>query len=342
MSREKGGLANILRVLRKLPNAFYVFIIIFMVCSFCVPYFFTGTNISTMLQQACILSILSATMSIAIMSGFIDLTVGGLVSFIGATIVLLVNSGVYAPLAILLGLLIAALFGAMTGTIVTKLRIPPFIATFALMGVAEAFANTVTDSKAVYLDTSGPGGGIFAFLQTNIITIPLGTGDALVINNMVVLAVVTIAIIMVIFNETGFGGRIIAIGNNEEMAKLLRINVKNNCYAVYIMSAVVAGIAALLMLLRSNAAQPTGGSGLEFQAVVAAVLGGNLLSGGKGSVGGGVIGALIVFTIRTGLQLAGYNSNMVMVVLGCALIISVILNELSFKTNGMRLRRNVQ
>ena len=200
-----------------------------------------------------------------------------------------------------------------------------------MMGVAEALANTVTDSKAIYLDTSCTGGGLFTFLNRNIVTIPLGGGDALVLNNMVILAFLTIAAIMLLFNRTGFGGRILAIGHNKEAAKLLKINVTRDCLFTYILSAVAACIAALLMVLRSNAAQPTGGSGLEFQAVVAAVLGGNLLSGGKGSVGSGVIGALIIFALRTGLQLAGYNTNLVMVALGVALILSVVLNEVDLK-----------
>lgn len=323
--------SRLLQKLHSLPNAVFVLIIVFAAFSLAVPNFFTGLNISTMLQQACILCILSAAMSISIMANCIDLSVGGLVSFLGAVIVIAANGGVPAPLAILLGLVVAAAFGTVTGLIVVKMKIPPFIATFAMMGVAEALANTVTDSKAIYLDTSCTGGGLFTFLNRNIVTIPLGGGDALVLNNMVILAFLTIAAIMLLFNRTGFGGRILAIGHNKEAAKLLKINVTRDCLFTYILSAVAACIAALLMVLRSNAAQPTGGSGLEFQAVVAAVLGGNLLSGGKGSVGSGVIGALIIFALRTGLQLAGYNTNLVMVALGVALILSVVLNEVDLK-----------
>ena len=328
--------SRLLRAAKSLPNALYVLIVVFVIFSVTVPSFFTGRNFSTMLQQACILCILSAAMSISVMSNCIDLTVGGLVSFLGAVIVLTANRGVNAFLAIVIALVVASMFGLVTGLIVVKMKIPPFIATFAMMGVTEALANTVTDSKAIYLDTQAAGNGIFRFLQHELISIPIGKNDSFVINNMVILAAVTIVFIMLLFNKTGFGGRILAIGHNKEVAKLLRINVTANCIATYILSALTAGIAALLMVLRSNEAQPPGGSGLEFQAVVAAVLGGNLLSGGKGSVSGGVIGALIVFTLRTGLQLAGCNTNLVMVALGVSLILSVVLNEFDFGKVGRK------
>ena len=100
---------------------------------------------------------------------------------------------------------------------------------------------------------------------------------------------------------------------------------------VYVITGFMAGIAALLMLLRLNSAQPTAGDGLEFQAVVAAVLGGNLLSGGKGSIPGAIIGALVVYTVRNGLSLAGVNTNAIMVVLGIVLVLGMIMNELAVK-----------
>ena len=96
----------------------------------------------------------------------------------------------------------------------------------------------------------------------------------------------------------------------------------------------LAGVAALLMLLRLNSAQPTAGDGLEFQAVVAAVLGGNLLAGGKGSIPGAIIGALVVYTVRNGLSLAGVNTNAVMVILGIVLVLGIMMNE--FAVKGLR------
>ena len=139
---------------------------------------------------------------------------------------------------------------------------------------------------------------------------------------------------LLFFKKTVFGTYIYALGGNKEAAKLSKIRVDRWNIGVYVMTGFLAGVAGLLMLLRLNSAQPTAGDGLEFQAVVSAVLGGNMMSGGRGSIPGAIIGALVVYTVRNGLSLAGVNTNAVQVVLGLVLVLGMLMNELAVK--GLR------
>lgn len=316
-------------MLSGLPNSAYIFVILLVVFVAAIPNFGSPANLSTLLAQAAILMILSAAMSLAIITGGIDLSVGGLVSLIGIIIAQLIGHGVNEAVAILLGLGAAAVFGWLNGLVIVKMKVAPFIATFGMMGVAQGLANTLSESRAVYLPTENT--TIIPFLQTNLLEWMFSSGSILTISVQVLIALITLAALILLFQKTVLGTYIYALGGNREAAKLSNIRTDAWNIGVYVITGFMAGIAALLMLLRLNSAQPTAGDGLEFQAVVAAVLGGNLLSGGKGSIPGAIIGALVVYTVRNGLSLAGVNTNAIMVVLGIVLVLGMIMNELAVK-----------
>ena len=316
-------------MLSGLPNSAYIFVILLVVFVAAIPNFGSPANLSTLLAQAAILMILSAAMSLAIITGGIDLSVGGLVSLIGIIIAQLIGHGVNEAVAILLGLGAAAVFGWLNGLVIVKMKVAPFIATFGMMGVAQGLANTLSESRAVYLPTENT--TIIPFLQTNLLEWMVSSGSILTISVQVLIALITLAALILLFQKTVLGTYIYALGGNREAAKLSNIRTDAWNIGVYVITGFMAGIAALLMLLRLNSAQPTAGDGLEFQAVVAAVLGGNLLSGGKGSIPGAIIGALVVYTVRNGLSLAGVNTNAIMVVLGIVLVLGMIMNELAVK-----------
>lgn len=316
-------------MLSNLPNSAYIFVILLVVFMIAIPNFGSPANLSTLLAQAAILMILSAAMSLAIITGGIDLSVGGLVSLIGIIIAQLIGHGVNEAVAILLGLMAAALFGWLNGLVIVKMKVAPFIATFGMMGVAQGLANTLSESRAVYLPTENT--TIIPLLQTHLLEWMFSSGSILTISVQVLIALITLVILVLLFKKTVLGTYIYALGGNREAAKLSNIRTDAWNIGVYIITGFMAGIAALLMLLRLNSAQPTAGDGLEFQAVVAAVLGGNLLAGGKGSIPGAIIGALVVYTVRNGLSLAGVNTNAIMVVLGIVLVLGMIMNEVAVK-----------
>jgi ribose/xylose/arabinose/galactoside ABC-type transport system permease subunit len=175
------------------------------------------------------------------------------------------------------------------------------------------------------------------FLRHNLFEIDLGGGQILGINMIVVITITVLGLLIFLYKKTVLHAYMYAIGNNAETAKLSNINVDFWNIFVYMLTGLLAGIASLLMLLRLNSAQPTAGDGLEFQAVVAAVLGGNPLSGGKGSLPGAIMGALTVFVVRNGLTLIGANSNLIMILLGVVLVLGMIMND--FASRGFRQKR---
>ena len=304
--------------IRNLPGALYIFVVLFLAFMIVIPNFASLGNILTYFQQASILVILSAGMSLTIMTGGIDMSVGGAVSAIGVLMVLLMNKGVSEPLAILAGLLSAVLIGLVNGLVIVRLKVTPFIATFGMMGVGQGLANLLSGERALYLPSNSQF-PVITFLQQ----------DFFGMDFSVVVTLVIILLLIFLFNRTTLRAHLYALGGNREAAKLSNINIKALEVFVYIISGLLAGVAAVLMLSRLNSAQPTAGDGLEFQAGVAAVLGGNALIGGKGSVMGAVLGALVVYIVQNGLTLAGYNSNVVMVILGIILITGVVINNVS-------------
>lgn len=330
MKDRKNNL-SLRRVQSMLPNSTYIFVVLFVVFLIFIPNFGSATNISNLISQAAILMVLSAAMSVAIMTAGVDLSVGGVVSMIGVIIAQLIGHGVNEALAIILGLLFACLFGLITGLVVVKMKVAPFIATFGMMGVAQGLANTFSSSRAVYLPKECP---VIKLLQLNLVQWMFPSGNILTISIQILIAVLVLALLLLFFKKTVFGTYIYALGGNKEAAKLSKIRVDRWNIGVYVMTGFLAGVAGLLMLLRLNSAQPTAGDGLEFQAVVSAVLGGNMMSGGRGSIPGAIIGALVVYTVRNGLSLAGVNTNAVQVVLGLVLVLGMLMNELAVK--GLR------
>ena len=330
MKDRKNNLSH-RRVQSMLPNYTYILVVLFGVFLICIPNFGSATNISNLISQAAILMVLSAAMSVAIMTAGVDLSVGGVVSMIGVIIAQLIGHGVNEALAIILGLLFACLLGLITCLVVVKIMFGPFIVTFGMMGVAQGLANTFSSSRAVYLPEECP---VIKLLQLNLVQWMFPSGNILTISIQILIAVLVLALLLLFFKKTVFGTYIYALGGNKEAAKLSKIRVDRWNIGVYVMTGFLAGVAGLLMLLRLNSAQPTAGDGLEFQAVVSAVLGGNMMSGGRGSIPGAIIGALVVYTVRNGLSLAGVNTNAVQVVLGLVLVLGMLMNELAVK--GLR------
>ncbi len=318
-----------------LPNSTYIFVIVFAAFLVCIPNFSSAANLSTLLQQASILSLLSAAISLAIMSRGIDLSIGSIVSFVGVIIALLIGAGVGEILAMAIGLLAAMGFGLLNGLVVVKLKVVPFIATFGMLGVGQGIANLLSNKRALYLEPpDGSALSLIPLLQKDLFSFTFGD-SVFSVNMIVVITVLVLAAFILLFKKTVLNAYIYAIGSNPEAAKLSSINVDLWNIFVYVITGFLAGIASILMLLRLNSAQPTSGEGLEFQAVVAAVLGGNLLSGGKGSLPGAVLGALVVYVVRNGLTLVGVNSNYVMIILGLVLILGMVMNDIA--TGGFRL-----
>lgn len=316
--------------LSDLPNSIFAFLLVFVIASFWVPRFFSPGNLSTLLLQSSILITLSIAMSLTLIAGGIDLSMGGVLSMCGVIIALCMSNGMFALAAIGIGLAAGALFGLMNGLFVTRLRVPPFIATFGSMGIAQSLANTLSGKRTIYWE-SGSHSALMDLLKGDVWRIELGPESSMVfyIPFLVVLMAVVVGSIIFLFKRTVLGAYVHAIGENEETARLSGIATKSWTVLLYVISGAMAAFASLLMLIRTNSMQPTSGDWMEFLAVVAAVLGGNALEGGKGSLYGAIFGALTLYTVRNALSLKGINTSATMVVIGGVLVVGMLLNTLA-------------
>lgn len=314
-----------------LPNSTYIFGVLFIIFSLCIPNFFSPSNLSNLVVQASPLIIISIGMSMVIMTGCIDLSVGGNISMTGVIMATLLMLGMPAIFAILCGLAIGTCFGLLNGFIVQKMRVAPFIATFGMMGIAESIANIVSKKRTVYWEPS-PTNELIKGVQTNLFQIQLGnkSSQTLFLSFITIICIVIAVIAIYVFKKTAFGAHIYSVGANEEIARLSSISPVKIRMAVYAISGFLAAVASLLYMSRINSAQPTMGDGLEFQAIVAAIIGGNSLRGGKGSIPGAILGALSLFAVRNALSLAGVGTSWVQVFIGVVLIVGMIFNALVY------------
>lgn len=316
--------------LSDLPNSVFAFLLVFFIASIWVPRFFSAGNLSTLLLQASILTILSIAMSLVVMTGGIDLSMGGVLSMCGVIMALCLRSGMHVLFAIFAGIFCGGLFGLMNGVFITRLRVPAFIATFGSMGIAQSIANTLSNKRTIYWE-EGSHSVILDILGGNVFQYQFGTGASTLfyIPSLVVLTAVVVGLVIFMFKKTVLGVYTYAIGENEETARLCGIATEKWTLFLYVLSGMLAALGALLVLIRTNSMQPTSGDWLEFQAVVAAVLGGNALEGGKGSLYGAIFGALTLYTIRSALTLQGIDTSATMVVIGAVLVIGMFLNQLA-------------
>ncbi|RPH24190.1 ABC transporter permease [Buttiauxella warmboldiae] len=288
-------------------------LIIIITFSFLSPVFFTLPNLLNILQQSSINAIIALGMTLVIISGGIDLSVGpaaALSAVLGATLMV---AGVPVPLAVLATLGIGALCGVFSGTLVAYAGLQPFIVTLGGLSLFRAIALIFTDGNPIF--------GIPMEFRSVINGLVFGIP-------MPIIIVVVIALILwVIMNKTPLGEYILAVGGNEEAARVAGVPVKRTKVTVYILSGVLAALAALILIGRLGAAEPTLGNLWELDAIAAAAIGGASLMGGKGSVLGTIIGAIILGALRNGLTLLNIQAFYQLLATGLIIIIAMLIDR---------------
>jgi len=285
------------------------------------PYFFTADNILNVTLQTSITAIIAAGMTFVILTAGIDLSVGAMVAFSGVitTSVLKLDLPftVSFPLALLAGLGVGVLSGFIAGLFVTRFNITPFIVTLSLMTIWRGASYMYTDGRPVW--------GLpdqFSFLGSGrILSIPIPT--------IIMISVYILA--YVLLKHTKFGRYVYAVGGNKEAARLAGININRTLISVYIMSGVLCAISGILLASRMNSGQPNAGLMYEMDVIAAVVVGGTSLFGGRGSIVGTFIGAMLIGVLRNGLNLLNVGSYVQMVVLGVVILLAVLLDQMRMK-----------
>jgi ribose transport system permease protein len=290
--------------------------------------FLTGTNLWNVLRQISVNVCISVGMTLVILTAGIDLSVGSVLAFSSAVGVGLFKSGlefqsfdVYMGFTILGCLLVCCLigllFGLFNGWIITKFSLPPFVATLAMLTIARGL--TMLYTSGVPISNLGEA---YEFI---------GSGWFLGIPVPVWISTFVVLVLIFISQKTSFGRHIYAIGGNEKAAFLSGVNVNKVKWLVYGISGLTAAIGGILVSSRLNSAQPNAGTSYELDSIAAVVIGGTSLSGGVGTIGGTVIGAIIIGVLNNGLVLLNVSPFWQQVVKGLVILLAVIIDKKSKK-----------
>lgn len=298
--------------------AFGTLIILLVGFSLASPNFMQTSNILAILQATSVNGILAVAATLVIITGGIDLSVGTLMTFTAVIAgVVLTYWGLPLPFGIVAAILTGACAGCISGTIIAKMKIPPFIATLGMMLILKGLSLVISGTKPIYFNDTPS----FPVISTGSII-----GDiipVLPVPNGVLVLFVIAALASYVLGRTILGRYCFALGSNEEAARLSGVSVDNWKIAIYSLSGAICGIAGLVIASRLNSAQPALGQGYELDAIAAVVIGGTSLSGGRGTILGTVIGALIMSVLLNGLRILSMPQEWQTVVTGSIIIIAV-------------------
>lgn len=280
--------------------------------------FLAAKNMINILRQVAVLSILTCGMTYVIISGGMDLTVGSMLGLTGVICAkLLTQAQLPAAAAIILTVLIATVFGTITGILIVKLEVPAIVITLGMMTVARGLAYIISSGLPIY------------DIPENVVAI--GQGYIGIIPIPVIIMLIIVVIAAFILNKSYIGRYVYAIGGNEEATRLAGVSVEKMKIGLYSASAFLAGIAGVILMARVSSGAPASGTGMEMDVVTAVVIGGVSINGGKGKMSGAFIGALLIGVLSNGLTIMNIGEYYQQVVKGAVLILAVAFDTFSNK-----------
>lgn len=287
------------------------------------PNFLQTSNVIAILQATSVNGVLAIAATLVIITGGIDLSVGTLMTFCAVIAgVVLTFWGLPLPLGIAGAILAGAASGLASGTFVARFKIPPFIATLGMMLILKGLSLVISGTRPIYFNDTP---GFTQIAQGSIIGTILPAAP--IPNGVFILFLVAIATSFVL-SRTALGRYTFALGSNEEAVRLSGVNTVRWKIAVYTLAGAICGVAGLLIASRLNSAQPALGQGYELEAIAAVVIGGTSLAGGKGTVLGTLIGALIISVLANGLRILSVPQEWQTVITGGIIILAVYVDML--------------
>ncbi|NDL68359.1 ABC transporter permease [Anaerotalea alkaliphila] len=295
-----------------------VFVALFLVFAFANPLFVSSSNLFTIARQVAVLGIASIGMTFVILIAGIDLSVGSIITLVNVVgAYLMVNSGFGMVSAVLVSLLVGMLIGVLNGFLISTIGISAIIATFATQTVFKGLAYILSGGTPIY-----------GFDERFKI---IGQGYLGPVPVPVIIMIACFALGSFILNKSYFGRYFYAVGGSEEASRLSGILVGRTKYLVYALSGLFAGLAGIVMLSRTNSAQPTAGLGYEFDVITCVVLGGVSITGGYGKMSNVVAGVLIIGILTNGMVLMNVSTYMQLIVKGIVLALAVGFDSLQKK-----------
>lgn len=294
-------------------------LILFVASLIFIPRFCSIQNLINVLMQITINALIATGMTFVILTGGIDLSVGSvaaLTGIIASTIInTMPNSGVLMSVLVIFGtsIVIGSICGAVNAFNISKLNVPPFVATLAMMSIARGLAYVLTDAKPVF-------GMPEAYSW-------IGLGYVGIIPVMVIIMVIVLGIAYLVLRRTCFGRYVFAVGSNEDVSQLSGVNVKKIKAWVYVICGILAALAGAVLSSRLQAGQPAAANGYELNAIAAVAMGGTSMSGGRGGMGQTILGLCIIGIINNGLSLLGVSSYWQTIAMGVIILIAVIFDQ---------------
>ena len=293
-------------------GALIALILLVVVIGIFSPEFRTPSNFLSLLRQSSINGLIAFGMTCVILTGGIDLSVGSVLALTTALCAGFISNGMPVGVAMILSLILGTAFGAISGFMVTKGRLQPFIATLITMTVFRGLTLIYMDGKPI------------SNLGSSSLLKFVGKGSILGIPFPVILFIVVFIVFMFVLEKTTFGRRVYATGSNAQAAKLAGVNINKTKLITYAISGCMAALSGLILLSRLGSAQPTLGDGYELDAIASVALGGTSMNGGRGRIWGTFVGVLIIAVLNNGLNILGVSSYYQDVVKGIVILIAVL------------------
>ena len=315
---------KILQQLGTVPSIGWILLGLLILFIIIAPHFGSVDNGFNLFRQGAVLVIVASGMMVTITSGGIDLAVGSLVGLSGVIVGYTLRQGYPWQVAVLGGILACSMAGLISGLIIAKGRIFPFVVTFGMLFIARSISLGLVQGGSIHIE-NGPfstiNEGSFLFL-------PIPFWVTLFI----------ILFILLLTKRTVLGRYIFSIGSDPVSASWMGINLDLNRILVYILSGTLAGIAGVVLASRVRTGNALLGQGLEFFAIAAVVIGGTPITGGRGSLAGAILGALVITVLQNGLSLLGLSSEIVSATVGVTLVLGVIFAQSVYR-GGLRAKK---
>jgi ribose transport system permease protein len=278
------------------------------------PFFLTSTNLSSVVRQTAVINIMALGMTMVIIAGGIDLSVGSILAMGGLLGTMAMEKGLSIPAGIAIGIAAGMTCGLANGMMTTQLRINPFIVTLGTLGIVRGLALIISNGLPVHQVPPA-----FSYL---------GEGNLLGVPFVLWILLLCAVTVHVLLEHTRLGRYAFAIGSNTEAAVYAGVAVGFHTTAVYTISGALTGLAGMIEASRLMTGQPTAGQGYELQAIAAVVIGGGSLRGGEGSVVGTLVGAFIMGLLSNGSDLLGISPYLQQAIIGAVIILAVAADEL--------------
>jgi ribose transport system permease protein len=292
------------------------FIVLFIGLSIATPAFLTLDNIAVVLRQSVVVAVMAIGMTFVIGMGGIDLSVGAILGITGVAVAALIQGGFNIYLAVVLAIVLGVLIGVVNGLLIAYFKLPPFIATLGTMSLLRGIILVYTSGIPIY-GLRFPEFQVIAQGFVGFIPVP------------VILLAVLVAIFGYLLYKTRLGRYTLSIGSNQTAARLAGIHINRIKVTVYALSGLLCGIAGVILTSRSEAATPDAGTGAELDVIAATIIGGTAMTGGRAVLFGTIVGAVLMTTIRNGLNLLGVSPLWHQVVIGAFIVVAVAASSMS-------------